>query len=177
MTSSACAAPPGRFSEVACELLARGHAIRFRAPGSSMAPAILDGETITVEPVRPPEVRMDDIVLYSAEGRMIAHRVVGIVAQASAFAGAAPAFIVRGDSAGGTEVVALDKVLGRVLSVERQGRSVDLTKRRARMRFLLGDYAFGLKRRARGVFPEGIRRCARLFSAGSSSWGAGRKAR
>ena len=38
--------------DVATELLGRGRRVRFRAPGSSMRPAIGDGDAITVEPVR-----------------------------------------------------------------------------------------------------------------------------
>jgi hypothetical protein len=114
-------AAPSPFTEVACDLLARGHAIRFRPPGCSMAPAIWDGEAVTVEPALPPDVRIGDIILYRANRGVIAHRVVRIVPQASACDEAAPVFILRGAAAGSPEErVESRSILGRVTAVERK---------------------------------------------------------
>jgi hypothetical protein len=137
MRSSACAptaiqrcdrvgAVPDRFIEVACDLLARGNAIRFSAPGLSMGPTIRDGEPVLVEPVQAGEVRRGDILLYRWERGVRAHRVVRIEARASAYAEAAPAFVVRGDAGGEEELVLADQILGRVVSLERDGRRIRL---------------------------------------------------
>ena len=105
------------FLDVATELLSRGRRVRFRAPGSSMGPAILHGEAITVEPVRPPDVRTDDVVLYRADRRVIAHRVVGIDKANEA----APVFITRGDNTRSADApVQPRQILGRVVAVERR---------------------------------------------------------
>ena len=36
--------------DVSCDLLAGGYAVRFRASGGSMRPAICDGDVVTVAP-------------------------------------------------------------------------------------------------------------------------------
>ncbi len=76
---------------------------KLRLEGWSMQPTIRYGETIQAEPVRADEIRRGDILLYRWERGVRAHRVARIVAQASACAGAAPVFIVRGDAGGDDE--------------------------------------------------------------------------
>jgi hypothetical protein len=39
-----------RFVDVSCDLLGGGYAVRFRASGGSMRPAICDGDVVTVAP-------------------------------------------------------------------------------------------------------------------------------
>ena len=70
--------PHHLFVEVSTDLLRRGQSVRFRAPGWSMHPSIKDGETITVEPVAPCDVKRGDIILYRSQQGVIAHRVVKI---------------------------------------------------------------------------------------------------
>ena len=53
--------------------------MKFKACGRSMQPTIYEGETITVEPTDPVNVREGDIVLYRQNGRIIAHRILRIV--------------------------------------------------------------------------------------------------
>lgn len=106
------------FLDLATELLARGHRVRFGAEGGSMHPSIRAGEALVVEPVGALEIRMDDVVLYRSGRRVIAHRVVGIVGND----GKAPVFALRGDAPGSAhERVEARQVLGRVAAVERGG--------------------------------------------------------
>ena len=87
-----------------------------------MYPTIRDGETITVVYVSPLEVRRGDIVFYRCNGNVFAHRVVGIENQEED----ALRFILRGDALGSPdEYVANHQILGKVVSVERGGYSVD----------------------------------------------------
>jgi hypothetical protein len=123
--------PDLRFEQVACDLLSRGCGIRFRAPGQSMHPTIRDGEAIRVEPVLPLRIRRGDIVLYRWERGIRAHRVVQIVAQASACE--APVFLLRGDGGSSDEVVQASQVLGKVVSLERNGRSIPLSGARPKV--------------------------------------------
>src|SRR5262245_39879461 len=103
------------FRRLSHELLRSGHAIRFRASGPSMAPAIQDGDLLTIDPG--PCIRRGDVVLFDAGRGPTAHRVVGV---------AEPHELrVRGDAPGSdTEVVELQEVLGRVVRVERNGQIV-----------------------------------------------------
>ena len=66
------------FPELITELLQDGYKVNFSAPGHSMFPTIMANETIMVEPIDSPTVRMGDIILYRTNGRLIAHRVIGI---------------------------------------------------------------------------------------------------
>src|SRR5262252_2147971 len=116
------------FVDVVTELLSRGYQVRFRAEGASMRPTIRGGEAITVEPVS--EVKIGDIALYRAERGLIAHRVVGI----RKGNGTAPVCFARGEAGGSTEeAVQEQQVLGRVVAVERNGRSIDLRGRLAKI--------------------------------------------
>ncbi len=117
------------FLDITTELLRCGKSVRFRAPGRSMHPTIKDGETITVEPVKPSGIKRGDIVLYRFEKGVIAHRVVRIEKNDGA-----PLFILRGDALGAQdEAAAVQQVLGKVVSVQRGGRSIDPYSRRAKM--------------------------------------------
>ncbi|HKP86533.1 MAG TPA: signal peptidase I [Blastocatellia bacterium] len=118
------------FLEASHELLMLGYAVRFRAGGRSMHPTIKDGEMITVEPARAGEIKRGDIVLYRLKRGVIAHRVIGI----EKAEGAHRRFILRGDSCSTSDApVEEEKVLGRVISVEREGRNVDLASRKAKL--------------------------------------------
>ena len=111
------------FLEVSTELLECGHSVRFKAPGRSMQPTIKEGETITVEPIAPEAVKRGSIILYRTPGGVVAHRVVGIERKRSAH----HLFLLRGDAATTCDApVAPDQVLGKVISVERDGRSINL---------------------------------------------------
>ena len=118
------------FVEMSTELLRQGYSVRFQAPGNSMMPTVSDGERITVRPVSPSDIKPGDIILYRYPGSIFAHRVVRIEKRN----GGAPRFILRGDASGAPdEPVEPAQVLGKVVSVERGGRSIDLYSRRAKM--------------------------------------------
>jgi len=55
------------FIDVSIELLRRGQSVRFQAPGQSMHPAIREGETITVAPVAPFNIKRGDILFILQE--------------------------------------------------------------------------------------------------------------
>ena len=110
------------FVEVSTDLLRRGRSVRFRAPGRSMQPAILDGDLITVEPVSLADIKRGDIILYRSTMGVTAHRVVRIYRGN----GSATLFILRGDAPGSPdERVDSQDVLGKVVWLHRGGRLVD----------------------------------------------------
>ena len=97
--------------------------MRFRAPGWSMHPTIRDGEAITVAPLGLSPVRVGDVLLYRRGRSAIAHRVIRVRSASGRSAG----FVLRGDGADSCDrPVKLAQVLGRVLTIERRGRSVRL---------------------------------------------------
>ncbi len=146
--------------DLTTELLSRGTTVRFRPSGRSMYPSIREGELVTVEPVLASEVTLGDIVLYRSERGLIAHRVVQVTrpqAQSSPNRAAglslrassspdAKVFRLQGDaSLSCDEPVGAHQILGRVIGVERDGRSVALASRGAKMWHKARRLASGLK--------------------------------
>ncbi len=141
------------FIDMSTELLRRGQSVRFRAPGLSMHPAIREGETITAAPVAPFNIKRGDILLYIVGKKVIAHRVVGIKREKNDSATHSKTlnpqiiFTLRGDaSAICDSPVKAQQILGKVVSVERHGRNIDLYSTRARMLHIAYTWASHCKR-------------------------------
>lgn len=67
------------FVETIIGLLRKGHKVKFKASGSSMHPTIRDRDIITVEPISPAAVTVDDIILYQNKLGVVAHRAMEII--------------------------------------------------------------------------------------------------
>jgi signal peptidase I len=132
------------FVELMAELLERGACVRFQATGYSMYPAIKDGEIIKVESVEPFQIKKGDVVLYRMKNGIIAHRVIQIERRN----GGAPFFLLRGDTLERCDgVVEPRQVIGRVISVERNGYDYELNSTRARIFHKFWFYTSFLRRR------------------------------
>jgi len=150
------------FESVCTEMLAVGRTVRFRAPGTSMHPAIRDGETLIVEPLGARPARRGEVLLFRSRRGLTAHRVRALVASA----GDVRAIVLRGDNSGAAdERVEPRDVLGRVVAVERGGRRIDpgslLSRGFARLRRLLGSLKRApgaLIRNAAADLHNGLRR-------------------
>ena len=122
-----------RFGAVLQRALADGTRVRFRAAGVSMHPTIRDGEVITIAPIRAGEVSRGDVLLCRHQKRMLAHRVVGLTAR-----GDERLFLLQGDAKAGCDApVAARDVVGKVVSVCRNGREIPLCDRLARLRYAI----------------------------------------
>jgi len=133
--------------DLTTELLSQGTTVRFRPSGRSMYPSIREGEVITVEPVRASDVKSADIVLYRSERGLIAHRVVEIASRDSRV------FRVQGDaSLSCDQPVEAEQILGRVVGVQRNGRSVSLSSPGAKLWHKVRRLASGLKG---WIYPAG----------------------
>jgi len=127
------------FPEIITELLQDGYKVNFSAPGHSMYPTIMANETIMVEPIDPVTVKLGDIILYRTNGQLIAHRVVGInmitgnsssalsdLDTQSSVLSSHHFFTFRGDAAQFCDQpVKGNQILGKVISIERNGCSID----------------------------------------------------
>jgi signal peptidase I len=106
------------FLNISAHLLEQGFCVQFHAEGTSMRPAIEDGDTITVGPVDASAIRLGDIVLYRHLDRPIAHRVADIYTS-----GGGVVVVPRGDAkAGSDEPVESERILGKVIAVKRRTR-------------------------------------------------------
>lgn len=110
------------FLEQARQLLSRNLPMQLRMSGSSMSPAIADGDVITVEPVSDDEpIKQGDIVLFHSRfDTAVIHRVIRLERASSE-----RCIITRGDAASHNDTpVPLHRILGRVKRVERAGERI-----------------------------------------------------
>jgi signal peptidase I len=99
-------------------VLEKGSRFRFRAAGFSMAPFVRDGDIITVSPLRSRVPRLGDLVAFTSPGkdRLLVHRVV---------ARKNDALLVKGDNLVCPDgLVPLNRLLGRVSRIERNGKRI-----------------------------------------------------
>jgi hypothetical protein len=81
------------IGELVAEALGAGHAVRFRALGSSMTPAIWPGDILVAKPANGSSPKLGEIVLILSDRGLQAHRVV-----ARRAAGQSLSIVTRGDA-------------------------------------------------------------------------------
>ena len=105
---------------VVCETaLDDGLRVRFRARGRSMQPNVLDGDTVVVAPISAGQPERGDIALTRGASGFVLHRVVG-------WDPANGAIVTRGDAGQQNDAPAA-KVLGKLIAIERGGRTISTT--------------------------------------------------
>jgi len=130
--STEAGAPPGTRCAVGDELilsnpgqrelleavLGRGVPLRAMMRGGSMFPCVRDSDIVTVAPVAGQSLRVGDIVAFrlASSDRMAVHRIV---------AASSAGWVIRGDACAVPDgLVASDRIIGKVVAVTRNGRSV-----------------------------------------------------
>jgi signal peptidase I len=113
------------FLEQARQLLSRSIPVEMRMSGSSMRPAIEDGDVITLEPIADAAIKAGDIVLYQTRyDTAVIHRVVRIERSS-----AERAVVTRGDASAQNDLpVPVHRILGRVKVVEREGERIKMVR-------------------------------------------------
>jgi uncharacterized repeat protein (TIGR01451 family) len=106
---------------VVCEAaLGESLRVRFHADGQSMQPNVLDGDTVVVAPISAAgKPARGDIALTRGDGGFVLHRVVGVDAVTGGI-------ITRGD-AGLENDPSAARLLGKVIAIERDGKTYSLT--------------------------------------------------
>ena len=130
------------------ELLQRGCNVRFRATGTSMQPAIRDGEVVTVAPWSGDAFAVGEILLCCVGQRPMAHRVVAV--QPSDHG--SPVLYLHGDNLCARDrPVRASDVIGRVLTVSRDGSDhpLDGPRRLVRVRRVARRLSLRLQRLVR----------------------------
>jgi len=103
-----------RSSALVKEILKKGYCVRIPTLGRSMFPLI--SSIIHIEPARAEDIRVGDIVVYSSEEKMVAHRLAKkIIKEEKEF------LVVKGDTWLGSSEVLPGNVIGRVIKVEKWG--------------------------------------------------------
>jgi len=101
--------------------------VRLRVFGTSMAPSILPGDLILIRRASLQEISPGDVVLFLQKGRLFVHRVVDRKVAATAGRPEESCLITRGDRLRHEDPpVSSSELLGRVVSIERDTRKVEL---------------------------------------------------
>jgi hypothetical protein len=110
--------------ELAAEVLRTYGSLRLGVTGWSMFPAILPGDVICVERASFDRVSEGDVVLFHRDGRLFAHRAVRTAGDAID-----SGVLTRGDAMRSADApVTESELLGRVTSIDRNGRCIDARK-------------------------------------------------
>ena len=114
-----------------------------------MRPFIQDGDLITVSPLRNYSIRVGDVVLYkTTDHRAIVHRVIQKITKNNK-----AIFFIKGDAAfGQPEKVDVERVMGRVASIERNGHKKKLDTKLYR---IIGLLFAALSPFSRWIYPVG----------------------
>ena len=102
-----------------------GKFIRFQAHGVSMKPLVRDGDMLFVEPLCQEPIRLGEVVLCRTNNnRVIVHRVVQRHGRKDK-----KTYLVQGDQVRQPDGwLEKGQILGRLTTVERDGRVIDLEK-------------------------------------------------
>lgn len=126
-TLDACALADAANDLIDARLRAGG-AIHFTVPTWSMAPTLTPGDRVIVQAARADELRVGDIVLVKAGAVWLAHRLIGRQS-----IDGARLLVTKGDNcATPDEAWQAARLGGVVTAVQRDGREIGLTSRRAR---------------------------------------------
>jgi signal peptidase I len=133
------------------ELLERDVSIRFQARGFSMRPFIQNGDFITVSPIDNSCIRIGDVVLYStAKDTVVVHRIINKYGKNGNMN-----LVIKGDASfSSPEKVDMQNVLGKVVSIERNGRERRLDTKPYR---IIGLFFAGISPFSRWIYPIGSR--------------------
>lgn len=104
--------------------------------GTSMVPFIRGGDVANIRPIHGAGLARGEVALYQSAGLFILHRVVR-----RDIKGSEVAYRIRGDSQlGRGEAVRAEQILGRVVSIERRGRTVLMDTARLRLCLRLWNF-------------------------------------
>jgi signal peptidase I len=128
-------------NEVACglaeEVVRTFGEVRLRVFGTSMAPSILPGDLVSIQRASLHDISAGQVVLYLRRGRLFVHRVVELKVVATSERLAELCLITRGDRLRHDDPpVSSPELLGRVVSIERDNRNVELLDGRSNRLFL-----------------------------------------
>lgn len=104
-------------------ILAKGNQVRLRAKGWSMGPFIRNHDIVTIAPLTQKRIKLGEIVAFKNQSgdknvRVSLHRVLQFMDYEN--------YLIKGDNTGNYPdgIVSRRRILGRVIKIERNNRSV-----------------------------------------------------
>lgn len=110
-----------RSSALVKEILKRGYCVRIPTLGRSMFPLI--SSIIHIEPAKAEDTRVGNIVVYSTERKLAAHRLAKKIIKEGK-----EILVVRGDNWLESSEVFPENVIGKVIKVEKWGIQLNFKK-------------------------------------------------
>ena len=111
--------------ELAAEVVRSFGTLRLRVTGCSMLPSVWPGDVLLAHREDIAKISRGDIVLFSREGQLVAHRVVSTIGGPEN-----PSLITRGDAQLAPDSpVAAGELLGRVVSILRAGKWIEPSRK------------------------------------------------
>ena len=113
------------LDEMWLEARGKGSSLSFKIASGSMRPINRTGNTVRVRRVQPSEIRTGDIVAFQEDRHVVVHRVIGKVLD-----GQQTLFRHMGDAGLLSGTMSARNIIGRVISVNRDGQEIILDKTR-----------------------------------------------
>ena len=107
---------------LAVEALLSSGELRLRASGVSMLPTLIPGDVLLIQTATLDHVAPGDIVLYRREDSLFVHRLIEVDLPAAQF-------VTRGDSMASPDPDGARCLLGKVIMIERAGRTRPVARR------------------------------------------------
>lgn len=112
---------------LAAEIVRTFGEVRLRVFGSSMAPAILPGDLVSIQRASLEEIAPGEIVAFLRSGRLFVHRASGRKAAETAASAGESLLVTRGDRLRHDDApVTPAEFLGRVVLLERGSRTIEM---------------------------------------------------
>ena len=103
------------------EACQNGSTVSFRIASGSMRPAIEIGDTVKVRRAESSEIRAGDIVAFKDGKNIIVHRIVRVRRTNGHLD-----FFQMGDAGGVSQNIRADRIIGKVVTINKNGREVRL---------------------------------------------------
>lgn len=117
-------------------LLDDNHTLSFRMAGNSMYPTLKAGELGQVEKCSPNELKIGDIVIFKAHGKLVAHRLIDISKKNEY-----QVFTAKGDKNQYKDTpFTSDAVVGKLVSFERKNKIISADSRYMKKQRFIANY-------------------------------------
>lgn len=100
----------------------------FRIVSASMSPLIEINDRVFVKRVLPSEIKTGDIILFRSDDVFVTHRVIKLSRQ-----NGRAMFLQKGDASNHAAWVPLDDIVGKIITIEKKGKFLNLTSWKGRV--------------------------------------------
>ena len=130
----------GEMWQEACE---KGNSLNFRVQSGSMRPMIEVGDVVSISKVQPLNIRIGDIVAFKDGQNVVVHRIIN-----KSLSDAELTFHQQGDVGGSARLIVAQDIIGKVTSIDKEGRKIHLDS----PRYIISNRLMGWRLRLVYIF-------------------------